>query len=42
MADLIEYLGANNVIAALVVWNVVGAFYHFHWQKKVNKALFES
>jgi hypothetical protein len=39
--QIINYFGANNIIAALFLWNVVGAFYHYKWEKKVNKALFE-
>lgn len=39
--EIINFLGPNNVIAVLLVWNILGAIYHHKWEKRVNKALFE-
>lgn len=39
--QIIDFLGPNNVIAVLLVWNILGAIYHYKWEKRVNKALFE-
>jgi len=39
VSEIIRTVGAENIIALLLIWNVVGAFTHFKWEKSVNRRL---